>query len=353
MKQSINNSASGNVKEACRGLNNPKLVMLSVCNKDNLEQYAKELNELYPNIPTFAFVANSYDYKIYTDGCSAIGFNDIDVEVAVVEEVSTCPAKYISNIENAISAIKPGKNNTCCIDFCTGNDATVLVTLDRILTKNNIVLAGGTVDAGVVVLNGKTMENVDVCFFIKNLSGKVKSYKENLYEPMGKEFTYIASNTDRSRYYVGKLNGQSAKKVYTDRLGINESDITTQTFKNPLGKMIGQEICIISIKDVENEGLVCYRQVNDADVLTFLQIRDCKEVCDDTIRRIKSDFDHISGMFSINCAFRYLYFTDKLGSMDEYLKCLKDIPCHLGYVGFGEHYNKQFINQSMTCIVFE
>lgn len=26
---------------------------------------------------------------------------------------------------------------------------------------------------------------------------------------------------------------------------------------------------------------------------------------------------------------------------------------HAGFVGYGEHYNNRFVNQSMTCVVFE
>ena len=46
--------------------------------------------------------------------------------------------------------------------------------------------------------------------------------------------------TDRSKYYVGKLNGKSAKRVYMETLGIPESAIAEQTFKNPFGKMMRQ-----------------------------------------------------------------------------------------------------------------
>lgn len=67
--------------------------------------------------------------------------------------------------------------------------------------------------------------------------------------------------------------------MYEDILHIKEKDITTQTFKNPFGKVQGDDVCIISIKEV--------------------------------------------------------------------------VGNHAGLIGYGEHCNNQFVNQSMTCVVFE
>ena len=39
--------------------------------------------------------------------------------------------------------------------------------------------------------------------------------------------------------------------------------------------------------------------------------------------------------------------------MDQYLKTMGTLGMHAGLVGFGEHYNSQFVNQTMSCVVFE
>ena len=38
------------------------------------------------------------------------------------------------------------------------------------------------------------------------------------------------------------------------------------------------ETCIISIKEVDGNSLACFRQVNDSDVLTLLELGDYKEI---------------------------------------------------------------------------
>ena len=237
------------------------------------------------------------------------------------------------------------------MDICTGNDACVLTTMYSVLGNKNISLVGGTGDAAKVSLNGRVYTDACVYALVKNQGGKVKVYKENLYKPMA-GYRFIASKADRSRYYLGELNGRPAKQVYEDALHIQEKDIGTQTFKNPFGKMNGQDMCIISIKEVSGNGLCFFRQVNDSDVLTLLEIQDYEKVVSDTIQNIRQDFKHISGVFSINCYFRYLLFLQEK-HLDHYLEVMGTLGSHAGFFGFGEHYNQQFVNQTMTCVVFE
>ena len=103
---------------------------------------------------------------------------------------------------------------------------------------------------------------------------------------------------------------------------------------------------------VQGEALACYRQVNDSDVLILLQLADYEAVTQQTIQRICHDFPSRSAVFSVNCLFRYKLFTER-GYMDTYLQNMSELGSHAGLVGYGEHYNNQFVNQSMTCVVFE
>ena len=88
------------------------------------------------------------------------------------------------------------------------------------------------------------------------------------------------------------------------------------------------------------------------DVLTILQLGDVDRVVADTISQIKRDFSKVSGVFSVNCLFRYNLFSEH-GYFETYLNRMQEIGCHGGFVGMGEHYNSQHINQSMSCVVFE
>lgn len=246
----------------------------------------EELEKLYPGVPSIGCVGGSYSTQVVQEGGAVVAFQGNIVATAnVLEQVSSMPVKYIGRLEEDLKKVGASQNNTICIDFCTGNDACVLTTIYSVLGRKNISLVGGTGDAGKVSANGRVYEDADVYALLRNNDGKIKVYKENIYRPVP-GYRFIASNTDRSQYLLGELNGRSARKVYQDILHIQEQDINTQTFKNPFGKMNGQDICIISIKDVVGDKLACFRQVNDSDVLTLLQAQDIPGVVEETLASI-------------------------------------------------------------------
>lgn len=351
MKQFFGMSQRGDLKEAVRGLIKPQLIML-LSNGEQFESHVKELEVLYPGVPSIGCIGMCYSNKIVEKGVGVIAFSDGVIAAAnVLEQVSTMPVKYIERLEKDVRSVNGSKEDTICIDFCTGNDACVLTTIYSVLKRKNISLVGGTGDAGKVSANGKIYEDAVSYAIVKNQNGRVKAYKENIYHQM-KDYRFIASGTDKAKYIIGALNGRPAKQVYQEILHVTEQEITTQTFKNPFGKLNGDDTCIVSIKEVNGDALTCFRQVNDSDVLVLLELGDYKEIVKDTIRMIQKDFPKVSAVFSVNCLFRYLLFSQN-HYMQDYLKEMGRLGSHAGFVGYGEHYNNRFVNQSMTCVVFE
>ncbi|MCI8484695.1 MAG: hypothetical protein HFH41_10190 [Lachnospiraceae bacterium] len=351
MKQFFGMSQKGDLKEAVQGLKKPQLIML-MSNQDQFESHVRKLEELYPGVPSIGCIGMSYDTRVVEHGVGIAAFYDgVEARADVLEEVSSMPVKYIERLEQDVEAVKASGNDTICIDFCAGNDACVLTTIYSVLKHKGISLVGGTGDAGKISANGRVYEDAVAYALVRNLNGKVKAYKENIYHKMG-NYRFIASKTDKSKYIIGELNGKPAKQVYQSILRVTEQEITTQTFKNPFGRVNGDETCIISIKEVDGNALACFRQVNDSDVLNMLELGDYREIVKDTIQKIRKDFYQVSGVFSVNCLFRYLLFNDN-HYMQEYLLEMAALGNHAGLVGYGEHYNNQFVNQSMTCVVFE
>lgn len=351
MKQFFGMSQRGELREAVHGLSRPQFIML-LSNKEQFEAHVRELEGLFPGVPSIGCIGMSYDTRVVENGVGVIAFSDgVRAATNVLEQVSVMPVKYISRLEEDMKTVGGSQNDTVCIDFCSGNDACVLTTINTVLKRKKISLVGGTGDAGKVSANGRVYEDAVAYGLIKNLNGKVKTYKENIYRQM-EDYQFIASRTDRANYVIGALNDRSAKQVYQDILKVSENDITTQTFKNPFGKINGDDTCIISIKEVKGDSLACFRQVNDSDVLVLLELGDYKEVVRQTIREIQRDFPRLSAVFSVNCLFRYLLFTQN-NYMQEYLSEMSALGSHAGLVGYGEHYNNRFVNQSMTCVVFE
>ena len=335
MRQFFGKSRSGNLREAVRGLANPEFIML-MSNNNYFDEHVKELEKLYPGVPSIGCIGMCYDTGVVEEGVGVAAFTDgVRVSADVLEQVSTMPVKYIRRLEQSVREVGGTGRDTVCIDFCAGNDACVLTTINTVLRRNEIPLVGGTGDAGRVSVNGKVYEDSVAYAIVRNLKGRVKTYKENIYHQLG-DYRFIASGTDRAQYKIGALNGRPAKQVYADILHVTDEQILTQTFQNPFGKINGDDTCIISIKEVDGNSLACFRQVNDSDVLILLELGDYQAITRQTIENICRD-----KLFSGN------------NYMEQYLQDMAALGSHAGLVGYGEHYNDRFVNQSMTCVVFE
>lgn len=351
MRQFFGMSQRGDLREAAGGLSRPQFIML-LSNEAQFEEHVRALEALYPGVPSIGCIGMSYDTRVVEQGVSIIAFLDgVSATANVLEQVSTMPVKYIERLKKDMAKVGGTGSNTVCIDFCTGNDACALTTIYTALQKSGIPLVGGTGDAGMVSANGVIYPDAVAYGLVRNQNGRVKTYKENIYHQLG-NYRFIASQTDRSQYILGELNGKPAKQVYQDILHVTDQEILTRTFQNPFGKINGNDTCIISIKDVQGNSLACFRQVNDSDVLILLELGDYESIVQDTIRQICQDFPTRSAVFSVNCLFRYKLFCSH-GYMQAYLQEMSALGSHAGLVGYGEHYNNQFVNQSMTCVVFE
>lgn len=351
MRQFFGSSRSGNLSEAVRGLHAPQFLML-MCNDDRFDEHVRELEQTFPGVPSIGCVGMSYGTRMIEHGVSVVAFLDgVTAEAGVLEEASTMPVRHIGRLKQAMEKVGGSGRDTVCLDFCSGNDACVLTTLHSVLKERGISLVGGTGGAGKVSANGKVYSDAVAFGLIRNLGGRAKIYKENIYHQLG-DYRFIASRTDRANYILGALNGRPAKQVYQDILKISDRDIMTRTLQNPFGKVNGEDTCIISIKEVQGNALACYRQVNDSDVLILMELGDYEAINDSTIRQIQADFPHHSAVFSVNCLFRYQLFNGR-GYMPTYLRKMSALNSHAGLVGYGEHYNDRFVNQSMTCVVFE
>lgn len=351
MRQFFGTNRHGNLKEAVQGLGHPQLIML-FSNDGQFDAHVKELEVLYPGVPSIGCIGMSYDTHVTERGVSVVAFLDgVRATANVLEQVSVMPVRYIRRLEEDIKKVDGTQKDTVCIDLCSGNDACVLTTMHTALKQRSISLVGGTGDGGKVSANGRVYEDAVAYALVKNLNGRVKTYKENIYHQMG-DYRFIASGTDKAKYILGSLNGQPARQVYQNILHVTEQQISTQTFKNPFGKLNGDDVCIISIKEVNGSALACFRQVNDSDVLVLLELGDFRAIVKETIDTIKKEFPKRSAVFSVNCLFRYKLFSEH-HYMDEYLRDMGALGSHAGFVGYGEHYNNRFVNQSMTCVVFE
>lgn len=353
MKQFIGVSARGDFGEAVQGLRNPELLIFCVSDKEEFPKVVAQAEQAFPGVPSIGCVGQSYGQThVLEKGIMVTAFSEGVTAVAnVLTDVSTMPLKRIRQLEKDVAAVAPGRDNTVCIDFCSGNDETVLTTISSVLSGHHVSLTGGTAWEGLVSANGVVYEDACAYAIVKNNRGRVKVYKENLYQPTDKRF--LVTKSVPSEYVICELDGKPAEKVYMEELGIDRQAFANQTFKNPLGHCLGDEIYIVSIKESKGDNtFACFRKVNPKTTLSILQIGDIPQIVDETVAQIRQDFPRLSGIFSINCLFRYLMFQER-NYMGTYLKNMGSLGSHAGLIGLGEHYNEHHTNQTMSCVVFE
>ena len=357
MKFAYGNSKNGDVSEALKGITEPEALFFSVADESMLEHTASEIEKKFPGVASIGGVGQAYnDSHFFDAGVTVIAMKEnIKVAADVLEQASVMPIKYIRRLEDAVRAVGGERGRTACFDICSaGADVRAVTTLSDYLCRRGYDLAGGTSNSAAVACNGKIYKDACAFFIFKNLRGKIKSYKENIYiHPQENDKQFMVTEAEPKNYRIRTLENKSAEKVYTSELGISRDKITTQTFKNPFGHVCGSDTYIVSIKGVESDGsITTFRPANKMDFLTILSMGDYREVVQDTIARIRSDLGDASAVLSVNCLFRYIMFNDE-HYWDSYLAEMCRSFSHAGMVGVGEHYNTQFVNQTMCCLAFE
>lgn len=204
----------------------------------------------------------------------------------------------------------------------------------------------------LVAYNGNVYEDASVYMFVKNLTGKIRVYKENIYENTSR-YAHFATKVDIEKKALIELDGKMAADVYSEELNIPKNKIIDNVFINPMGRVVGDEVYISSMMTMESNGtLINYKRINKNDCIYFLTLGDYKGIEQSTRNKIKNDANKISLVLSVDCVYRYLLYT-KEGYISTYAKDMATLGQHFGVVGGGEQYNNQHVNQTMVCVVFE
>ena len=75
VRQFFGMSQRGDLKEAVRGLSNPQLIML-MSNSSQFENHVKELETLFPQVPSIGCIGMCYDTRVAEQGVGVVAFLD-------------------------------------------------------------------------------------------------------------------------------------------------------------------------------------------------------------------------------------------------------------------------------------
>lgn len=354
-----NGSISKNLEQAKLELGNPSLIIF-LAGYDEFKEYSTGLKNIFPDANIIGTTGISFlDNQCLNSGISiTVFYEEIISQVGVLKEIDKYPLKYIKNLRDAVYQVGVKEQSTICFEFCTAYEERLVSTMNVVLEKNNIPLIGGTTSNTpadcnkLVSCNGEIYQNACVFAVIKNMHGVIKVVKENIFSPLQER--YVATKVDTKNRILYELNGKKAWKTYADAFDTSMNAVQGMVLTNPLCRTIGEEHFICAIQAFNEDGsLSMYKNIHENDTIQVMNIEEnYKNVMINTMNRAKEELDKISGILSINCILRYLFF-EKENFISEYASFMSSVGTHFGMVSDGEQFINQHINQSMVCAIFE
>lgn len=348
------------VSEVCARAGEPKFLVL-LSSFGQFEEASKIISSRFPGVPVIGtgtisyFGGNSSDKRMLL---LAFG-SDADVQTGVIRRLSSAPMLDIPEMEEKVSKISAGDSNTICLEFCTNDEERLVTTLNVALERAKIPIIGGTVfgypegQTPKVLVDGELYEDACCYALLKNKAGKIRTYSENIFGPMPCPITHTATKVNLANKELISLDGRPAADVYCQDADVTRNELVDNVLTNPLGRIIGDEIFITSPYAIGNNGsLISYKRINENDSIQVLELKDYEEIGNDTRNKIRSENNKISFIFSINCIYRHLLYTNR-GYLETFISDMDRVGSHVGVVGGGEQYKKQHVNQTMVCAVFE
>ena len=357
----MSNNLQSALEEATQDFVNPKLIVYYT-SKSRFEQFSKLLHDKFPN--SIVIGASAYKeicrYGLTNGALLAMSFEDgIECFAGVIEDIDKYPVKYIQRIQDSISKLKD-TDNTVCLEFCVGttnSEEKVLSTINSLLEVYEIPLFGGTsADDGefqttYVGLNGKVYSNNCVFVLIRNLSGKIKIYQENIFKKT--KHSFVATKVDTKQRIVYELNERPCAEVIAERLNVPVSRLEQLFPAHPLGRVVGNDLYISANKNlIDNRAISYYSRIYKNAKVFLLEPDNYREVLKSTISKIKSDFHHISCAIVINCVARTMFFEQE-GFSEEFTAELGELGNYIGFASYGEQMGDYHFNQTMVVGVFE
>ena len=350
------------VKKKIDKLGVPKLIIFSSPAK-GFVFFTKNFRSNYKK--AFVIGATSY-FALSSEGhdktaLSAIAiFDGIEVAGGTLFEIDHYPMHYVNSIEAAVSKFED-LSNTVCIQLSTAQgkcEELVQDTFRYVLEKRKVQVVGGTAggenpDAkNYVSLDGEVYNNASVFVIIKNLNGKIVTYKENMFRPT--THYCMATDVDCDERRVYEIDDMPATDAIAMMLNVAPDKLPDIISDYPFGRITGKDIYITDVEKImPDKSVYCFSRIYNRTRMVLLELDDLDKVWNETSKAIKSEVPKPSFSFFTQCYVRSKRL-EKLGLMDTFCeKSEKEYGNYLGISGFGEQINYEHFNDTCVIVSFE
>lgn len=346
------------VAEVTKGLKNADLLILTAPYKI-LEDVAALIHEKYPHIP---MIGTSGNYEtsngINYTGVSLVALAGVNVSAGIIKNIKTTPISSIMDFEKDAKYIEAGNENTICMEFITGSEEKTLSSMSSVLRNYGINLVGGSahdVPRGAkqyIVFNGRVYDYACAYAFIKNPTGKIKVYSENIYEKLSKH-THYATLVDPNTKSLFQIDGKVAFELYAEETGTTREELVENMLRNPLGRAIGEDIYISTTTALDINGVMFNgKALYENDSIYVMKLGNYKSKHKEFLENIFETTGRISFVYGFDSVSRLKLF-DELDYTDTYIKTMSKLGTFACHIGTGQQINTQHVNQTLVCAVFE
>lgn len=362
MRGFIGTSQSDNISEAIaeatKGLKKADLLIL-ISPFIKAEKAAEYLADKYPGTPMIGTTSAFYTAKCTDDkSIMVVALAGVTVATGIITNTRKTPVTSILEFEDTLMSIEPEANNTVCLEFNTGNEEKVIATINSVLKRYDISLAGSSSygtplgDKNQIIYNGKLMADTAVYAFVKNNAGSILVGKENIYKRLSPK-PHFATLVDRNTKTLFQLDDTPAHEIYTAETGVEKEGIVENMLVNPLGRAAGEDTFITATNSLDMNGVMFNgKAVFENETIYIMEPDDIEQVSQDTIETINNTLSNTSFTLCFDSVNRFRYIAG-LGYLEQYLENLGSLGNYAGILGIGEQINNQHVNQTLVYVVFE
>ena len=261
---------------------------------------------------------------------------------------------------NGLDLDKVQNDNTCCFVLNpagTACEEMVLYALDDSLKEFNIPIVGGSASSelclnGSVSLNGSVYTNSSVFALLQLEKGSMQVYLENIYKPMGIQYTVTKSDIMNRTIYA--LDGKPAADVLCQALQVPFEELASALALHPFGRLPSGRLYIDEIERINRDrSITTYCRILEDSQISLLELDDFPTVMQQTFAKIHADKTPLEFSILINCFSRVNLYLQKNWMNEFHQQLTRSLGSYLGFTSHGEQLGDFNLNLSLLLLCFK
>lgn len=148
-----------------------------------------------------------------------------------------------------------------------------------------------------------------------------------------------------------QLDGVPALELYQEETGVQLEDILSAMPRHPLGRALGDDTCIIQTMSVDRNGVMFNgKAIYENDSIYIMDVDDYRQIHEELLASIQAS--PVSFLLGFDSANRLRLFAED-DVLTDYVASFRTVAPAAIFVGDGQQFNNQHMNQTLVLAAFE